>query len=126
MTEFKMKAEDLRVNGLVHSLNIDTPQPVFSWRMDCARTGARQTAYQITVSARDTVVWDSGRVESDACFDIPYAAEAEALAPETDYTWKVTIWDETGASASSEAAFSTGLMVTDLSVCHGGKLILPD
>ena len=126
MTEFKMKAEDLRVNGLVHSLNIDTARPVFSWRMDCARTGARQTAYQLTVSARDTVLWDSGRVESDACFGISYPADAAALTPETDYNWKVTIWDETGASASSEAAFSTGLMGTDLSAWHGAKWIGPE
>lgn len=121
-----MKAEDLRVNGLVHSLNIDTVRPVFSWRMDCARNGARQTAYQIIVSARDTIVWDSGKIESDVCFGIPYPADAAALTPETDYTWIVTIWDETGASAVSQAAFSTGLMGTDLSVWHGAKWIGPE
>ncbi|MBP3218480.1 MAG: family 78 glycoside hydrolase catalytic domain [Lachnospiraceae bacterium] len=126
MNTLKLEIADLRVNGLTQPLNIDTPQPVFSWRMDCARTGARQTAYQVTVSSGNAVLWDSGRVESDASFAIPYPAEAPALTPETDYTWKVTIWDETGSCASSEVSFSTGLMGTDLSAWHGAKWIGPE
>lgn len=110
MAENNVQLTDLRVNGLERPLIIDTPKPVFSWRMECTRTGAKQTAYRITVASDDRVLWDSGKTDSDACIAIPYPASAQKLAAEADYRWKVTVWDETGTECSACSRFSTGLM----------------
>ena len=125
MAENNVQLTDLRVNGLERPLIIDTPQPVFSWRMECSRTGAKQTAYQITVASDDRVLWDSGKTDSDACIAIPYPASAQKLAAEADYRWKVTVWDETGTECSACSRFSTGLMGSGLEAWHGARWIGP-
>ena len=126
MTEMKTTVLDLRVNGMERPLAVDTKTPAFSWRMDCARTGARQTAYEITVCSGDKLIWDSGLIESDLSSAICYPADAAPLTAETDYCWKVLVKDETGAEASAESTFSTGLMGEDLSVWHGARWIGTD
>jgi alpha-L-rhamnosidase len=79
----------------------------FSWILQ--GTGQAQTAYQLLLTQDDVVVWDSGRIESDATTDIPY--DGPPLAGGTQYRWKVQTWDETGAASgwSATAAFETEL-----------------
>lgn len=105
-----LRLADLRVEHLVNPLGLDEPAPRFSWKLADSRTGAAQTAYQLEVSADDAVVWDSGRVASDASVLVPYSGPA--LEPHTRYEWRIRIWDHAGAvSAWSDAAwFETGFL----------------
>lgn len=114
--------KDLRVNNVAAPLALDEA-PVFSWRMDCARTGARQTAYRVVVSAEEKALWDSGRVESADSLGIACPVRLEK---ESDYEWSVTAWDETGAEHTAESSFGTGLMGEDLEAWHGAEWIGPD
>jgi alpha-L-rhamnosidase len=45
------------------------------------------------------------------------------LKPTSRYTWKVTVWDNANATASSSSWFETGLMNTDISAWSGAKWI---
>src|SRR5438046_7504549 len=76
------RAVKLRVNALENPISVDTPQPRFSWQIADSRRGARQTAYRIVVAAFPSriqngqpVLWDSGKVLSDQCIEIPYAGK---------------------------------------------------
>ena len=62
----------LRCEYAHEPLGIDAPRPRLSWRLESARRGERQTAYQVLVAsgvetlAKDRGdLWDSGRVASD-------------------------------------------------------------
>jgi alpha-L-rhamnosidase len=41
----------LQSDSLDHPLGDDNPQPLFSWKLQDGRTGARQTAYRIQVAS---------------------------------------------------------------------------
>ncbi|MEZ0218259.1 MAG: alpha-L-rhamnosidase, partial [Rariglobus sp.] len=89
-----LRLTDLRTEHLVNPLGLDEPAPRFSWKLADTRTGAAQTAFQLEVSARDAVVWDSHRVDDDSSVLVPYAGPA--LEPHTRYHWRIRIWDHTG------------------------------
>ena len=106
-------------NYLVNPLGLHDPAPRLSWQLAAAeqQRGVRQTAYQIKVSTRPdgpADLWDSGRVESDATTQIPYAGTA--LPSSTRAYWQVTTWDQDGRSSSSPAGetyWETGLLERD-------------
>lgn len=102
----------LTVDGLENPIGIDTATPVFTWQMQADEIGAKQTAYQIVVmDMENNVVWDSGAVESGESANIKY--EGEALAPKTQYQWKVTVTDEDGNTWESEVnTFETSFLDT--------------
>lgn len=107
---------NLRCEYRENPLGIDVLQPRLSWQLVTDRQGARQTAYHIlaatspdklTSDAAD--VWNSGKVESDQSVQVTYAGEA--LTSRQRVFWKVTVWDETGASSESDLAwFEMGLL----------------
>ncbi|MHB8953470.1 MAG: family 78 glycoside hydrolase catalytic domain [Pirellulaceae bacterium] len=111
---------DLRCEGLVNPLGIDTVQPRLSWRLEPTKPdgrGQQQTAYQIQVAGCRRLLeedgadrWDSGRVESDQSLSVVY--EGSPLASHQECWWKVRIWDEQqSVSAWSEPAmWSMGLL----------------
>ena len=101
---------DLRCEHLVNPLGLDEPIPRFSWKLADTRIGATQIAYQIEVSARDAVIWDSRRVDADTSVLIPYAGPV--LRPHTRYHWRARIWDHTGVvtSWSKTTWFETGFL----------------
>ncbi|HSI10039.1 MAG TPA: family 78 glycoside hydrolase catalytic domain [Rariglobus sp.] len=105
-----LRLTDLRTEHLVNPLGLDEPAPRFSWKLADTRTGAAQTAFQLEVSARDAVVWDSHRVDDDSSVLVPYAGPA--LEPHTRYHWRIRIWDHTGTVSawSSSAWFETGFL----------------
>ncbi len=100
---------ELRVEDLAEPVGVDVASPSFSWKMRSTVLGQRQTAYAITVAAPDgTLVWDSGRVESDRSVEIAYGGET--LSPSTRYTWRLTVWDKNDEPLSASSSFETGLM----------------
>ncbi|UWZ83386.1 alpha-L-rhamnosidase [Occallatibacter riparius] len=112
---------DLRVDNLTTPLGIDDPTPSFSWRLDDAAPGAKQTAYQLTVFAKPATVpgdnvlayWTTGRVESSQSMNIRYAGPA--LQPSARYYWSVTVYGIGGKAypAAKTSWWETGLMTQD-------------
>ena len=100
---------------LKNPLGVDNPHPRLSWRLDDARQGAKQTAYQLLVGTDSLEVvrgkadrWDTGKQASDATL-LPYAGKG--LQPFTKYYWKVKVWDKEGVpSESTVHSFETGMM----------------
>jgi alpha-L-rhamnosidase len=114
---------NLTCEYFANPLGLDVRQPRLSWKASAAQRGARQTAYQILVaesigileaaSAGQTgagVLWDTGKVTSDASVHVPYAGAA--LQPGQRCYWRVRVWDENDvASEWGEIAFwETGLL----------------
>ncbi len=128
MSEAKEKARlaDLKVNFVERPLAMDEEAPSFSWRMDCSRQGARQTAYRICVKNGEETVWDSGLTESAESVGIRFGSTEKKLVPKTEYRWFLSVWDELGEELSSESSFTTGLMSRTLQDWHGAKWIGPD
>ncbi len=111
------KPVKLECESLVTPLGMDAAQPRFSWQMQDARAGARQTAYQIQVASAAEIlaggkgdVWDSGRVESDNSQGVPYGGPA--LESSKRYYWRVLTWDQDGkaSAASAPSWWETGLL----------------
>ena len=109
----------LTVNGLSDPLGIETETPLFGWRMESVQTGAKQSAYQITVTDPEgTVMWDSGKVEDAASQNIAYAGET--LNPRTLYVWNLTVTDGEGTELpAQEAFFETSLMSGHMDFNYG-------
>ena len=107
------KVQNLRTEYLQNPVGIDVKTPRFSWEMSHSARGAKQTAYEITVSTNqsgENPVWTSGKVETDRSVNNPY--NGPTLAPSTRYYWHVNIWDHTNTQlTSTEAVF----FETDLS-----------
>ncbi len=109
------KTVGLQTCRLVSPFNI--VKPVFSWKMESARQGARQTAYRIQVGTAagrqlGQVVWDTQSVTSDRSVGIEYGGPA--LKSATKYAWDVSVRDETGAwLAPAQGTFTTGLLAAD-------------
>ena len=102
----------LRVDDMVDPVGIDNTIPNFSWKVNSDRLGWSQKSYRITVQTGDTTVWDSGKVDSGISFGIDYGGDA--LTSSTEYTWRVTVWDETGKEYTSHTAtFETALLEKD-------------
>ena len=59
--------------------------------------------------AAGELVWDSGRVVSNASQNVPLGSGVK-LAADTAYSWSVRWWDRAGAvSANATSSFATGL-----------------
>ncbi|MBQ3825177.1 MAG: hypothetical protein II811_03470, partial [Spirochaetaceae bacterium] len=102
---------NLTTNGLTEPLCIDSDTVFFGWQMDSAMVGAKQSAYEITVKdERGTIVWNSGRVESDESQFIAY--KGSALEPKTQYFWNVAVTDGRGEVHTAETLFETSFLDT--------------
>lgn len=105
-------------------LGIDVEKPRFSWQM-LAENGERgifQTAYQIIVTDQEgRLLWDSGKNNSNVSLGIEYAGTS--LKARTRYSWKVTVWDQSGKTSTADSWFETGLMNKDISAWNGAQWI---
>ena len=90
-------------------LGMDEVQPRFSWKLRSDTPNTRQQAYRIVVR-NGSVLWDSGRIESDQSILVEYLGIA--FDPRTQYRWEVTVWAQDGTQASAEGCFETGLLGT--------------
>jgi alpha-L-rhamnosidase len=107
----------LQTENLNDPLGLETQQPRFSWRLEDDRAGARQGAYRICVASDEAAlaaggagVWDSGKIASDASFDVAYGGPP--LASRQRCVWSVEVWDERGqpGAPAPVAAFEMGLL----------------
>ncbi|MBS1723238.1 MAG: family 78 glycoside hydrolase catalytic domain [Armatimonadetes bacterium] len=103
-----MRAEHLRTEYLVDPLALQTQRPRFSWELNADGYGAHQTAYRIVVESDGTVLWDSGKVSSNAQGQVEYSGTP--LKSRLRCTWKLQVWDgDDKASPWAKAKFETGL-----------------
>lgn len=126
-------APDTAITGLqteymTNPMGIDVAQPRFSWRMESARYGAAQAAFQILVAESEKQLkdgdyfFDSGRVDSSVSVGVEYTGPA--LKPCTRYWWKVKVLAENEDVAVSEPAwFETGLMSESIDAWDGAQWI---
>ena len=100
-----MKAIRLKTEHLIDPVGVDFTAPRFYWNCE---GGKKQTAYQIVAADdSDSVLWDSGRVESTA---MCVKWDGAPVPPKTKVLWKVRLWDENdGAGEWAKDAFETGI-----------------
>jgi alpha-L-rhamnosidase len=107
----------LQVDNLDRPLGIDDATPRFSWQLNDAARGAKQTAYRVTVATRAELladdkadVWDSRKVTSGQSLNVKYAGPA--VKASTRYFWRVEVWDKSGKAypASEASSWETGLL----------------
>jgi alpha-L-rhamnosidase len=113
--EQHFRAADLRTEYLHNPLGIDCPQPRFTWRLNDARHGARQTSYRVIVDTDSLAlvadragIWSSGWVESG---DTRVIYTGPQLNPFTRYYWRVDVadHDRTKTAKGAIAWFETGM-----------------
>lgn len=100
----------------VNPLGIDVVAPRLSWQMQTEREGAKQIAFQVLAASDPTKLipgqadlWDSGKVDSDQSVHVVYGGSA--LRSRQRVYWQIMVWDETGATTTSEVAwFELGLL----------------
>ena len=85
---------DLRCEGLVEPLGIDSVQPHFSWKI-ASDTPMQQAAYEIQVGPK---LWKSGKVESDRQVMVPYAGTPLESRQQT--RWRVRVWSADGKKSA--------------------------
>jgi len=106
----------LKTEYLVNPIGLDSPNPRFTWQMNDANQGAKQSAYRILVDTDSNSLvkanaksWNTGWVKSDQNLVI---YSGQLLKPFTKYFWRVDIAD--GNNKKSDkitiASFETGMM----------------
>ncbi len=102
----------LRTEYKENPLGIDARKPRLSWRIESGSRGVLQAAYEIRVThaGPGKVVWDSGKVASDASIQRVY--EGPALRSGERYDWQVRVWDGSGSASawSAPAWWEMGLL----------------
>jgi len=95
---------NLRTESLRQPLGLDVLHPAFSWNFVAGGRAQMQTAYQIQVAssvealrAGIATVWDSGKVNSNQNFEIPYVGPE--MVSEGRYYWRVKVWDQDGEAS---------------------------
>ncbi len=105
-----LRAQELRVDYQTSPLGIDDTTPSLSWRLASHRREQTQRAYQVRVSDRRGVVWDSGRVGSPDSVSVPY--DGPPLRSRQRVSWTVRVWDEHGRASgwAKPASWEMGLL----------------
>ena len=108
---------NLRTDGLVNPLGIDSPRPVLSWRSDNESPDWTQHSYRILVASSAARlhqgyadIWDSGRQLSSDSIDIPYGGPR--LSSQQRCFWSVQTWgsNDDAETSSETAVWEMGLL----------------
>jgi hypothetical protein len=112
-----LKPVDLRCEFGVDPMGLDVSTPHFSWKLESATRGQRQTARRILVASSEALLakeqgdlWDSGKTDSDEQVQIPYGGRP--LQSSQQVFWKVRVWDkgEEESRWSGTARITMGLL----------------
>lgn len=108
---FMYRIYDLKCNDIKEPCGFSEKRPTFSWKMESDENDVFQSCYRIKVFKEDTLVWNSGLVQSGEVFGIEY--DGEALESGQKYTWTVSSVNNYREEAAGEAGFVTGIMEED-------------
>jgi alpha-L-rhamnosidase len=117
MAPSELRPVGLRCEYRVDPLGIGERVPRLSWTLESEERGQVQSAFRVLVArseealeAEESLLWDSGRVESGRTIGVEY--EGEALRSGSQCVWKVRVWDGAGNPSpySSPAVFEMGLL----------------
>jgi alpha-L-rhamnosidase len=106
----------LKTEYLVNPIGLDNPNPRFTWQMNDASQGAKQTAYRVLVDTdsaslvkADAKLWNTGWIKSD---DNLVIYSGQLLKPFTKYFWRIDIADGNKKKSDKTfiASFETGMM----------------
>lgn len=101
-----MKAIHLRTEYLQTPIGLSIERPRFYWNCD---EGKIQTAYQITASLNDELIWDSGKCMSSSTTHIQYGGPK--LQSRDRVKWSVRLWNEDDQEGEwSTSWFEIGLL----------------
>jgi alpha-L-rhamnosidase len=112
-----LAVHDLRVEYVTNPMGIDVPRPRLSWKLESTTRNTVQAAYDVQVARSEAelgagrnLVWDSGKVPSDASVFVDYGGPASASR--TRYYWRVRVWDGAGRAStwSAPASWEAGLL----------------
>ncbi|MDO4336902.1 MAG: family 78 glycoside hydrolase catalytic domain [Eubacteriales bacterium] len=103
-----MRLTNLRVNDLKTALGVGN-KVYFSWVIESENEhNILQTAYQITVSDAESIVWNSGKIDSEQSIGIMY--EGAQLKSSREYRWQVIVWDNCGHKMNGTGSFETAIL----------------
>ncbi len=105
-----LKVSDVRCCGLKEPVGLDKGRIEFSWKLESDERDVVQSTYQIVVTdvSDGAVMWDSKKVEDEKQNGVLY--EGEPLKSNREYSYEVTVTDNHGNEAGSEAqTFTMGL-----------------
>src|ERR1043166_4261081 len=108
----QLKLQNLLTENLANPIVLDITQPRFSWQLVSDRRNTMQTAYEIKVTLNNTIVWSSGKVNSDSSVHVSY--KGARLQSGKKYSWQVRAWDNHGNETnwSAPSFFQMGLLST--------------
>ena len=64
-----LTVKDLRTEHQLSPLGLDIPNPRFSWKLESAEQGTRQTAYRLELFRDGEPAADTGRIKTDASIE---------------------------------------------------------
>jgi alpha-L-rhamnosidase len=112
-----LAAYDLTCDHKINPIGIAPGEARLSWKMRGDGRNVMQSAYSVRVAKSDKfgardIVWESGKVNSDASVLIPYQGDLKAG---TRYYWQVKVWDNQKRESrwGAPAFFETGLGESD-------------
>jgi alpha-L-rhamnosidase len=105
--------KDLRCEYKENPIGLDVTHPRVSWRLESDERAIVQAAYQIEVAtdmAFKSLIWESGRVESDQSIHIELGEWK--VASRNRYYYRVQAWNQKDESSgwSEPAYWETGLL----------------
>ncbi|AZI27620.1 alpha-rhamnosidase [Pedobacter sp. G11] len=104
----------LKTEYLENPIGLDNAKPRFTWQMNDASLGAKQTAYRILVDVDSAALmqekascWNSGWNKSDINLVI---FSGKPLKPFTKYFWRIDVTNGRKKTFSKIASFEMGMM----------------
>lgn len=107
-----LKIREISVNGVKEPHYLPCEGLRLSWVLESDEFHLRQVSYRIRLQAGETILWDSGLVESDRSVQLPLPV---TLPPRTDCRMVLTVTTSDRETAEREHCFATALRPQDWS-----------
>jgi alpha-L-rhamnosidase len=118
-----LRVGGLTVDRLTAPADLGDTRPMLGWRLTGSGRGRAQSGYRVVVHSGRRLVWDSGRVRSNASANVRFGGPP--LRSLRGYSWRVQVDDEHGRRSawSAPARWRTGLL--HAAQWHGSWIAAP-